>query len=84
MHRPALPLLAVVLAAAGCVPKKAQTPQPASSNLVVLLPDPGKTTAGRAVVSNDKGTLDLAEGLRVRHRRQGRHGRPRRCMACLS
>ena len=67
MHRSALPLLALVLAAAGCVPKKAQTPQPAASNLVVLLPDPGKTTAGRAVVSNDKGTVDLsAAGAAVR------------------
>src|SRR6185436_15721190 len=67
MRGSVLPLLALVLAAAGCVPKKAQTPQPASSNLVVLLPDPGKTTAGRAVVSNDKGTLDLAEaGAAVR------------------
>jgi outer membrane protein OmpA-like peptidoglycan-associated protein len=59
MRRPVLPLLALVLAAAGCVPRKAQTPQPAPANLVVLLPDPGKTTAGRAVVSNDKGTVDL-------------------------
>jgi outer membrane protein OmpA-like peptidoglycan-associated protein len=59
MRRSVLPLLALVLAAAGCVPRKAQTPQPAPPNLVVLLPDPGKTTAGRAVVSNDKGTVDL-------------------------
>ncbi|HEV8398065.1 MAG TPA: OmpA family protein [Vicinamibacterales bacterium] len=67
MRRSVLPLLALVLAAAGCVPKKAQTPQPASSNLVVLLPDAGKTTAGRAVVSNDKGTVDLSEaGAAVR------------------
>jgi OOP family OmpA-OmpF porin len=61
MRRSVLPLFLLVLAAAGCVPKKAQTPQPASSNLVVLLPDPGKTTAGRAVVSNDKGTVELNE-----------------------
>ena len=59
MRRPVLPLFALVLAAAGCVPRKAQTPQPAPPNLVVLLPDPGKTTAGRAVVSNDKGSVDL-------------------------
>jgi outer membrane protein OmpA-like peptidoglycan-associated protein len=63
MRRSALPLFVLVLAAAGCVPKKAQTPQPASSNLIVLLPDAGKTTAGRAVVSNDKGTVDLSEAL---------------------
>ena len=61
MHRFVFPLLAIVLAAAGCVPKKAQTPQPARSNLVVLLPDPGTTTAGRAIVSNDKGTVELNE-----------------------
>ena len=61
MRRSVLPLVALVLAAAGCVPKKAQTPQPASSNLIVLLPDPGKTTVGRAVVSNDKGTVELSE-----------------------
>jgi outer membrane protein OmpA-like peptidoglycan-associated protein len=61
MHRPALPLLALLVVTTGCVPKKAETPQPASSNLVVLLPDPGKTTAGRAVVSNDKGSVELNE-----------------------
>ena len=61
MRRSALPLFVLVLAAAGCVPKKTQTPQPASSNLIVLLPDPGKTTAGRAVVSNDKGMVELSE-----------------------
>ena len=61
MRRSLLPLIALVLAAAGCVPKKAQTPQPAPSNLIVLLPDPGKTTAGGAVVSNDKGTVELSE-----------------------
>jgi outer membrane protein OmpA-like peptidoglycan-associated protein len=59
MRRLALPLFALVLAVAGCVPKRAQTPQPAPSNLIVLLPDPGTTTAGRAVVSNDKGQVDL-------------------------
>lgn len=60
MPRSVLPLFVLVLAAAGCVPKKAQTPQPASSHLIVLLPDPGTTTAGRAVVSNDKGTVELS------------------------
>lgn len=66
MRRFALPLLTLVLTAA-CVPKKAQTPQPSSPSLVVLLPDPGKTTAGRAIVSNDKGMVDLDQaGAAVR------------------
>lgn len=52
----------MLLAAAGCVPKRAQTPQPpVKPNLVVLLPDPGKNTVGRASVSNDKGRMELAE-----------------------
>ena len=63
MGRLVLPLIAVALlpAASGCVPKRAQTPQPASSALVVLLPDPGTSTAGHAAVSNDKGRVELAE-----------------------
>jgi len=63
MGRFVLPLIAVALlpAASGCVPKRAQTPQPASSALVVLLPDPGTSTAGNAAVSNDKGRVELAE-----------------------
>ena len=62
MRGPVLPFLAILLAAAGCVPKRAQTPQPpAKPNLVVLLPDPGKNTVGRASVSNDKGRMELAE-----------------------
>src|ERR1700749_2486959 len=63
MRRRFLPLFVLALAAAGCVPNKAHTPQPpsASPDLVVLLPDPGRTTAGRAVVSNDKGSVDLNE-----------------------
>ena len=52
----------MLLAAAGCVPKRAQTPQPpAKPNLVVLLPDPGKNTAGRASVSNEHGRVELSE-----------------------
>src|SRR5689334_8818814 len=64
MRSRVLPFFALVLTAAGCMPKPAvHTPQPApaSPNLVVLLPDRGKTTAGRAVVSNDKGSVDLNE-----------------------
>ena len=64
--RIALPLLTLALlpAIAGCVPKKnAKTPQPApaSSALVVLLPDRGTTTAGRAEVSNRRGQVELAD-----------------------
>jgi outer membrane protein OmpA-like peptidoglycan-associated protein len=62
MRRFVLPLVALALlpAASACGPKKgAQTPQPASSALVVLLPDPGTSTAGHAAVSNDKGRVEL-------------------------
>jgi outer membrane protein OmpA-like peptidoglycan-associated protein len=64
MRRFVLPLLALALlpVVSGCVPKRrAQTPQPASSDLVVLLPDPGTSAAGRAAVSNDQGRVELAE-----------------------
>jgi outer membrane protein OmpA-like peptidoglycan-associated protein len=61
MRCPVLPVLAILLAAAGCVPKRAQTPQPVQPNLIVLLPDPGINTVGRASVSNDKGSVELAE-----------------------
>jgi outer membrane protein OmpA-like peptidoglycan-associated protein len=65
--RIALPLLTLALlpAVAGCVLKKnATTPQPvtpAPSALVVLLPDRGTATAGRAEVSNGQGRVELAE-----------------------
>lgn len=65
------PLMCVVVCgflASACVPKRAQTPQPqpasaaaASTDLVVLLPDPGTTRAGRAIVSNPHGRVELAE-----------------------
>ena len=65
------PLTCVVVCgflASACVPKRAQTPQPqpasaaaASTDLVVLLPDPGTTRAGRAIVSNPHGRVELAE-----------------------
>ena len=62
------PLMCVVVCgflASACVPKRARTPQPASTaastDLVVLLPDPGTATAGRAIVSNPYGRLELAE-----------------------
>jgi outer membrane protein OmpA-like peptidoglycan-associated protein len=69
MTRPS-PLMCVVVCgfvASACVPKRAQTPQPqpastaASTDLVVLLPDPGTTTAGRAIVSNPHGRVELAK-----------------------
>jgi outer membrane protein OmpA-like peptidoglycan-associated protein len=59
---PPLGVLAIGLAMLACVPKHAKTTA-GVPDLVVLLPDPGKTTAGRAVVSNDHGNLDLASPL---------------------
>ena len=59
--------------AAACVPKRAQTPQRRqlpSPDLVVLLPDPGTSTAGRAIVSNRKGAWSWprpAPAARVSH-----------------
>ena len=47
-----------------CVPKRAQTPTPAKPgtvDLAVLLPDPGTTNVGRAIVSNPRGSVELAE-----------------------
>jgi outer membrane protein OmpA-like peptidoglycan-associated protein len=64
MRRFALPLIALALlpAASGCAPKtRAKTPQPASSALVVLLPDPGTSATGHADVSNEQGRVELAE-----------------------
>jgi peptidoglycan-associated lipoprotein len=58
------PLMCVVacgLVSSACVPKRARTPQPASADLIVLLPDPGTTHVGRAIVSNPHGQVDLAE-----------------------
>jgi outer membrane protein OmpA-like peptidoglycan-associated protein len=65
MRRSVLPLLALALvpAATGCVRQPPQTPQPAASTasaLVVLLPDAGTNTAGRASVFNDHGRVELA------------------------
>jgi outer membrane protein OmpA-like peptidoglycan-associated protein len=60
MRRSAL-LLVSALAAAGCLHTRARTPQPAGSTLVVLLPDPGATTVGRAVVSNAYGQVELSD-----------------------
>jgi len=55
--------IAVVLAAA-CTPKRvAQPTQPARTaplTLIVLLPDPESGTTGRARVSNESGSADLA------------------------
>jgi outer membrane protein OmpA-like peptidoglycan-associated protein len=62
MTRPS-PLLCVVVCAvvaSACVPKRAQVPQPAQADLVVLLPDPGTNAVGRAIVSNSHGAANLA------------------------
>ncbi len=52
--------IAMVLAA-GCGPKRiAQPPRPPPPTLIVLLPDPESGTTGRARVSNEFGSADLA------------------------
>ena len=52
--------IAMVLAA-GCGPKRiAQPPRPTPPTLIVLLPDPESGTTGRARVSNEFGSADLA------------------------
>jgi outer membrane protein OmpA-like peptidoglycan-associated protein len=56
-------LLIATLAAgavSGCGPKRIRTPARSSQDLVVLLPDPGDGTVGRAVVSNPSGAVNLA------------------------
>jgi len=58
---PLMCVVACAVVASACVPKRAQTPQPASADLVVLLPDPGTNKVGRALVSNPQGQVDLAE-----------------------
>jgi outer membrane protein OmpA-like peptidoglycan-associated protein len=57
---PLLGALVVGLVMPACVPRHVNTTA-GVPDLVVLLPDPGKTTAGHAVVSNDQGRLDLSE-----------------------
>ena len=52
--------IAVVLAA-GCSPKRVAPPtRPTPPTLIVLLPDPESGTTGRARVSNEFGSADLA------------------------
>ena len=52
--------IAVVLAAA-CSPRRiAQPPRPPPPTLIVLLPDPESGTTGRARVSNEFGSADVA------------------------
>jgi len=52
--------IAVVLAA-GCSPKRVAQPiRPTRPTLIVLLPDPERGTTGRARVSNEFGSADLA------------------------
>lgn len=59
--RPVVTLFATLAAglAAGCGPKRVDQVRPGQAQ-VVLLPDPGEGTVGRAVVSNPAGSVDLA------------------------
>ena len=43
----------------GCGPQRIRTAERPGQDLVVLLPDPGDGTIGRAVVSNQAGAVDL-------------------------
>jgi len=45
---------------AACGPLRVGSAQRPGQDLIVLLPDPGDGTVGRAVVSNGSGTVDLA------------------------
>jgi outer membrane protein OmpA-like peptidoglycan-associated protein len=60
--RPLAALIATLAAGlgAGCGPHRIQAPARPGQALVVLLPDPGDGTVGRAVVSNPAGTAELA------------------------
>lgn len=44
----------------GCGPQRIETPTPPAQALIVLLPDSGDGTVGRAVVSNPAGAAELA------------------------
>jgi outer membrane protein OmpA-like peptidoglycan-associated protein len=58
---PALLVTIAVVLAAGCSPKRvAQPTRPTPPTLIVLLPDPESGTTGRARVSNEFGSADLA------------------------
>jgi outer membrane protein OmpA-like peptidoglycan-associated protein len=54
-----LVMIAVVLAA-GCGPKRLAQPVRPTPTLIVLLPDPESGTTGRARISNEFGSADLA------------------------
>lgn len=59
--RSALLVTIAVVLAAGCSPKRvAQPTRPTPPTLIVLLPDPESGTTGRARVSNEFGSADLA------------------------
>jgi outer membrane protein OmpA-like peptidoglycan-associated protein len=47
-------------AVSGCGPKRIRTPARSGQDLVVLLPDPGDGTVGRAAVSTQSGAANLA------------------------
>jgi outer membrane protein OmpA-like peptidoglycan-associated protein len=59
--RPAAVLIATLAAiASACGPQRLRTPVSPGQSLVVLLPDPGDGTVGRAVVSSPVGSTELA------------------------
>jgi len=60
--RPSALLLTIaVVLAAGCSPKRvAQQTRPTPQTLILLLPDPESGTTGRALVSNEFGSTELA------------------------
>jgi outer membrane protein OmpA-like peptidoglycan-associated protein len=59
--RPCAVLIATLAAGLvmGCGPQRIRTAERPGQDLVVLLPDPGDGTIGRAVVSNQAGAVDL-------------------------
>jgi outer membrane protein OmpA-like peptidoglycan-associated protein len=56
----ALVVLIAVVLAAGCGPKRLAHSSRPTPTLIVLLPDPESGTTGRAIVTNEFGSADLA------------------------
>jgi outer membrane protein OmpA-like peptidoglycan-associated protein len=56
----ALVVIIAVVLAAGCGPKRVAQARRPTPTLIVLLPDPESGTTGRAIVSNEFGSGDLA------------------------
>jgi outer membrane protein OmpA-like peptidoglycan-associated protein len=57
---PALLVMIAVVLAAGCGPQRIAHPTRPTPTLIVLLPDPESGTTGRARISNEFGSADLA------------------------